>query len=143
MCAVLSNVSQHYETTLPGSECVYTANGSNVCKDCLDLNCSIVVSVSNAMVTLALEASVLPCHDGNLDVPIHAIDSRILIADGKELFGRLSNQSFNASFVLLVPVFVSATIENRGNGVFFQASKEHSVGSITTYKHYYVDTFTL
>lgn len=120
----MNTVSQHSETSLPGSDCVYSTNGSNACQNCLDLNCSIPISVPGATFTILSEFSVLPCHDGNLDVPIHTIGSRILAENGQELFERQSNQSYEDSFMLfVVPVSVSAMIENRGNGVFFRVSK--------------------
>ena len=107
---------------------MYRVNGSNACKNCLDLNCSIVVTYSGFGITLKSEISVLPCHDGNLNSPTHAIDSRILAANGEQLFERTSTQSFTDSLVVRLGFFsvsvdISATIENRGNGVFIQVSK--------------------
>ena len=128
VCAAIDGVSRHTETSLSGSSCVYQANGSNACKNCLDLNCSIVVTYSGFSITLKSEISVLPCHDGNLNSPTHAIDSRILAANGEQLFERTSTQSFTDSLVVRLGFFsvsvdISATIENRGNGVFIQVSK--------------------
>ena len=127
VCAAMNNVSQFIKAGLPGSECVYTVNGSNICENCLDLNCSLAIMVSGLPLTIVSEFSLLPCHDGNLDVPIHVIGSRIFTVTGQELFGRQSNQSFEDSFELTVlsatvTVLVSAMIENRGNGVFFRVS---------------------
>lgn len=131
MCAAISGVSQHIETGLPGSECVYLVNAPNACKNCLDLNCSLAISYSFFRIALTSEFSVLPCHDGSLDIPRHAIGSRILDENGKLLFRRRSSQSFDDSFEIEIPTFflsfsvtvkVSATIENRGNGVFIQVS---------------------
>lgn len=129
VCTILNRTSHYYERTLPGSTCMYTVNGSNACRNCLDLNCSIVVSTKFNVILIA-KISLLPCYNGNLNVPIHAIESRILDENGqKQFFTRLSTTSFDASFKLtvfgfveLMP-FISANIDNRGDGVFFQVSK--------------------
>ena len=133
VCAAMNNVSQFIEAGLPDSECVYTVNGSNVCENCLDLNCSL--AIFGNQLTIVSEFSLLPCHDGNLDVPIHVIGSRILTVTSQELFGRQSNQSFEDSFDIsvfgTVTVLVSATIENRGNGVFFRVSTPNVSAQLT------------
>ena len=133
VCAVMSRISQHYEQSLPGSACMYAVNGSNACKNCLDLNCTIPIMISDFAITITVrsEVSVLPCYDGNLNVPNHAIESRILDENGRQLYGRLSTQSFNDSFkltivqnIITVTPFILANIENRGDGVFFQVRLE-------------------
>ena len=125
VCAAIDGVSRHIETSLSGSSCVYRVNGSNACKNCLDLNCSAVLTYLSARFTFTSEVSVLPCHDGNLDIPTHAINSRIMGPDGRIIFDRLSTRSFVESRVvqvllISVRVHISANIENRGNGIFFQ-----------------------
>lgn len=71
----------------------------------------------------------LPCHDGNLDVPVHVFASRILDANGQELFARQSSQSFDDRFevsvrafffTFSVPVDLSVIIDNQGDGIFVQ-----------------------
>ena len=129
VCAAVSDVSQHIETSLPESKCMYSVNASNACKNCLDLNCSIVVRYYGFRVALTSEVRVLPCHNGNLDSPMHAFASRILDENGRELFERQSIQSFDDRFevsirafifTFSVPVDVSVMIDNQGDGIFVQ-----------------------
>ena len=131
VCEAIDSVSQHIETSVSGSDCVYLRNGPDACKNCLDLNCTIPITASIATITVKSEVSVLPCHDGNLNVPRHAINTRILDSSGQVLFSRQSDQSYSDSFTvrvstifgtLSVPVDVSATINNQGNGVSTQVS---------------------
>ena len=127
VCVIMNRTSQYYAKTLPGSTCVYSVNGSNACKNCLELNCSVVVSTKFDVV-LTAKISLLPCFDGNLNVPIHAIDFHILDARGQQIFGKQSTQSFHESFEVKVlgfsvPVDVLAKVDNRGDGIFVQVSK--------------------
>ena len=106
---------------------MYAMNGSNACRNCLDLNCSIVIS-AKFNVILTVKISLLPCYDGNLNIPIHAIDVHILDASGEQIFGKESTQSFAENFEVKVfgfsvPVEVLAKIDNRGDGIFVQVSK--------------------
>ena len=139
MCDAIDGVSQHIETSASGSDCVYLRNGPDACKNCLDLNCTIPITASIATITVKSEVSVLPCHDGNLNVPRHAINTRILDSSGQVLFSRQSDQSYSDSFTvrvstifgtLSVPVDVSVTIDNQGNGVSTQVSKSGKNASL-------------
>ena len=135
MCDAIDGVSQHIETSASGSDCVYLRNGPDACKNCLDLNCTIPITASFFTITVKSEVSVLPCHDGNLNVPRHAINTSIFGSNGQVLFSRQSDQSYNDTFFVSVSFFsvqvdVSVAIDNQGNGVSTQVSSSGKIASV-------------